>query len=208
MKNHWCSYDATDPILVWELVVPAPAPPPATTVGGPQEQVVDAVLRAGRKSGVLDLVGFTDQRPGRPVVERRQGEWLPYEDALFEGAAVPFVARVFVRDVTGAVVERQSGDAGALLRELEVLDDAYARRFAAAHPFAGAFTTSTQQALTVTICFFCTLFFDEQDPALYRANQPALLQFREALLQIARDHGGTLTAPTTTTPKTNSTTTT
>ena len=183
MKNRWCSYDATDPILVWELSVPAPSPEE-------QQAVVVAVLAAGRDSGLL-LTGGPLPAFG-----------LPFEDALFAGDKVPFASRVFVRDLSGAIVERQSDDAGLLLRSLEPLDDVYARRFAASHPFVGAFSTSTDKSVTVSVCFFGSVFFDETDPELHAKNQPHLLAFRDALLAIARGRGGKLVAPTTTTTTT------
>ncbi len=180
MKNRWCSYDATDPLVVWELAVPTPSLVE-------QQAVVDALLLAGRESGVLLTTGLL------PTVG------LPFEDALFAGEKVPFASRVFVRDLSGALVERQSDDAGALLRSLEPLDDVYARRFAASHPFVGAWSTSTDKSVCVCICFFASLFFDESDPELHARNRPRLLVFRDALLSIARSRGGKLTAPTTTT---------
>lgn len=196
MKNHWCSYDATDPVLTWELAVPATA---SKQVGSEQEQVVDAVCRAGRATGVVDWIGWSDHRVSRPILEQRAGEWLPFEDALFAGVRVPFISTVFVRDARGAVHPRTAGDAGALLQELEPgLDDVYRRRFAASHPFVGLFSTSTDQRLAVTVCFFSNVFFDQQDQELFTANQAPLLKFREALLTLARQRGGTLTAPTTT----------
>lgn len=201
MKNHWCSYDATDPLVVWELVVPAAA---SREAGGEQEQVVDAVCRAGRATGVVDWIGWSDHRVSRPILEQRSGEWLPFENALFSGVRVPFISTVFVHDRHGAVSPATSGDAGALLKELEALDEVYARRFAASHPFVGMFTTSTDTSLTVAVCFFCNIFFDESDAALWQANQVPLLKFRDALLAIARTRGGTLTAPTSTTRTTNS----
>ncbi|MDP2341150.1 MAG: hypothetical protein Q8O67_09340 [Deltaproteobacteria bacterium] len=179
MKNRWCSYDATDPILIWELAVPAPSP-------HEQQAVVDAVLTAGRETGVLVTNGLL------PIAG------LPYEDALFAGEKVPFASRVFVRDSSGSLVERFSDDAGALLKSLEVFDDVYARRFAASHPVVGAFSTATEKAVTVSVCFFASLYFDESDAELHAKNQPRLLGFREQLLQIARARGGKLKAPTTT----------
>ncbi len=194
MKNHWCSYDATDPVLTWELSVPAAA---SKQPGSEQEQVIDAVCRAGRATGVVDWIGWSDHRVSRPILEQRPGEWLPFEDALFAGVRVPLISTVFVRDDKGAVHPRTAGDAGALLRELEPqLDDVYVRRFAASHPFVGLFSTSTESTLAVTVCFFSNVFFDEQDAALFAANQAPLLKFREALLAIARQRGGTLTAST------------
>ena len=196
MKNHWCSYDATDPLLVWELRVPATS---SQQPGSEQEQVVDAVCRAGRATGVVDYIGWSDHRVSRPILEQRSGEWLPFEDALFGGVRVPFISTVFVRDARGAVHPRTAGDAGALLQELEPgLDDVYVRRFAASHPFVGLFSTSTDAAIDVSVCFFSNIFFDDQDAELFAANQQPLLKFREALLAIARQRGGTLTAPTTT----------
>ena len=183
MKNRWCSYDATDPILIWELAVPAPSP-------AEQQAVVDAVLLAGRGSGVLLTSGALP-----PV-------GLPFEDALFAGDKVPFSSRVFVREASGAVVERTSDDAGALLKSLESFDDVYARRFAASHPIVGAFSTSTEKSVSVSLCFFASLFFDETDAELYAKNQPRFLGFRDALLTIARARGGKLQAPTSTTPTT------
>jgi hypothetical protein len=183
MKNRWCSYDATDPILIWELAVPAPSP-------AERQTVVDAVLAAGRDSGVL-LVGGPAPTAG-----------LPFEDALFAGEKVPFASRVVVRDPGGAFVERTSDDGGALLRSLEHFDDVYARRFAASHPLVGAFSTTTDKSISISVCFFASLFFDESDPELYAKNQPALLAFRESLLALARARGGKLKAPTTTTTTT------
>lgn len=205
MKNHWCSYDTTDPLLVWELRVPASS---STQTGSEQEQVIDAVCRAGRATGVVDWIGWSDRRVSRPILERRSGEWLPFEAALFAGARVPFISTVFVRDARGAVHPQTAGDAGALLRELEPdLDAAYLRRFAASHPFIGLFSTSTETDLAVHVCFFCNIYFDESDAELFAANQAPLLKFREALLTLARQRGGTLTAPTTTTAPTATTTT-
>lgn len=196
MKNHWCSYDSTDPILVWELSVPAPAAPPAgQPPPGPQQEVVAEVCRAGRATGFVDVIGF-------PRAPAEGQEWLPFEDDLFGGLQVPLVSTVTVRDAQGALVQRQSADAGALLRELEVFDDVYARRFAASHPFVGLFSTSTDKTLGIHVCFFSTLYFDESDPELTAANQARLLEFRAALLAIAQKRGGRLNAPTTTTSTT------
>jgi len=192
MKNHWCSYDSTEPILVWELAVPAPAWPPAGQAGpSPQQEVVAEVCRVGRASGFVDVNGF-------PRAPSPGTEWLPFEDDLFAGLPVPMTSTVIVRDAAGALVQRQSGDAGALLRELEVFDDAYARRFAAPHPFVGLFSTSTEKTLSIHVCFFSSLYFDESDPGLREANLPRLLEFRAALLAIAQKRGGRLRAPTTT----------
>ena len=76
------------------------------------------VLRA---TGVVDWIGWSDHRVSRPILEQRSGEWLPFENALFSGVRVPFISTVFVRDRHDAVVPRTSGDAGGLLKELEVL---------------------------------------------------------------------------------------
>lgn len=196
MKNRWCSYDATDPLLVWELAAPAP-----TAVE--RRAVVDAVVKAGRESGVLIVAGW----PLREVTKASAGdalEPLPYEDALFSGDRVPFSSRVSVREgPAGAIVDKESDDAGALLRSLEVFDDVYARRFAASHPFVGAFSTSLEKSIAVSVCFFATVFFDESDPDLLAKNQVRLLAFRDALLAIARARGGKLVAPTRTNAQTN-----
>jgi len=195
MKNHWCSYDATDPLLVWELRVPATA---TTRADSEQEQVVDAVCRAGRATGVVDWIGWSDHRVSRPILEARAGEWLPFEDALFSGVRVPFISTVFVRDAKGVIHPRTAGDAGALLRELEPdLDASYVRRFAASHPFVGLFSTSTSSHIAISVCFFCDVFFDERDAELFEKNQQALVKFRDALVAIAQKRGGTLVAPTT-----------
>ncbi len=189
MKNRWCSYDATDPILVWELAAPAPTPVE-------RRAIVEAVVAAGRDSGVVLVAGWPLREVSRAGSAERSEELLPYEDALFDGAPVPFSSRVFVREgPAGAIVEKESDDAGALLRSLEVFDDVYARRFAASHPFVGAFSTTSEKSIAVSVCFFATLFFDESDPELLAKNQPGLLQFRSALLTLARSRGGKLLAP-------------
>lgn len=198
MKNRWCSYDATDPILVWELAAPAPTPVE-------RRAVVEAVVNAGRDSGLLIVAGWPLREVSRSASSERSDEPLPYEDALFAGAPVPFSSRVFVREGPGgAIVEKESDDAGALLRSLESVDDGaddvWARRFAASHPFVGAFSTSSDKSVAVSVCFFATLFFDEGDPELLAKNQPRLLAFRGALLALARSRGGKLVAPTSTRP--------
>lgn len=184
MKNRWCSYDATDPIVAWELTVPAPSP-------AAQQAVVDVVLEAGRTTGIL-LTSGRLPTGGLPFEEA-----LPFEHALFAAERVPFASRVFVRDAAGIIVERQSDDAGALLKSLEPMPDAiYARRFASSHPFVGAFSRSNDKSVLVVVCFFASLFFDESDAELHARNQSALLTFRDSLLALARDRGGTLNAST------------
>jgi len=202
MKNLWCSYDALEPFLAWDLVVPAPSAPDDKGVIAARV-VAEDVCAAGRDSGVVDVVvGVAAQR-----------EWLPFEDELFSGEPLQaFRSTVVVRDgVTGAFVTKTGDDAGALLRSLEGGDDAvdavWARRFAAPHPFVGVFSRSTDKSLSISVVFFSTLFFDESDPELLAQNQPALLRFRAALLAIAQRRGGRLTAPTTTSSTSSTSTT-
>ncbi|MFZ9345461.1 MAG: hypothetical protein ACO268_09975 [Opitutales bacterium] len=113
--------------------------------------------------------------------------WRPYAGET---------GRVVVRDGTGALVERTAADAGALLRSLEPLEPAFARRFAAAHPFAAGWSTSTAAAITVTVGFFTTLWLPHGDAALEAANAPALDALRTALTALARRRGGRIVAPT------------
>lgn len=201
MNNHWCSYDSTDPVRVWSLAAPLPATTSTTSAAPTQRGFVAAALTACADTGVVcfddgDGGGDIDAALARVARAGAGGvvEWLPFEDALFAGDAVPFASRVFVR-VGSAIVARTSNNAGALLRELEQkLDDAYLRRFAAAHPFVGAFTTSTATTVRLSLCFFTSLPFDETDAALFAANQAPLLALRERLVALARAHGGTLDA--------------
>jgi hypothetical protein len=180
-KNRWQSFDGTEPVLAWTLSTPAPT-------AAERRALVDEVLAAGRASGVLiDTGGAVDAGDGEP---------LPWDAAVAAGAAAPFAARVFVRDGGGAIVERTAPDAGALLRGLEPLEPAYARRFAAARPFSAAWSTSTPTSITVHVGFFTSLWFDDTDASLLAKNEPALQEFRAALAGIARRRGGRLAAPT------------
>jgi hypothetical protein len=179
-KNRWQSFDGTEPVLSWTLSVPAPG-------SAEQRAVVDEVLAAGRASGVLVAAD------GAVVVGA--AEPLPWADAAIRGQAVPFSSTVFVRDAQGAVVQRSASDAGALLRSLEPLEPGYARRFAASHPFAAAWTTSTSTSIAVQIAFFSSLWFDDTDVELLQKNEPALAAFRASLLGVARRRAGRFVAP-------------
>jgi hypothetical protein len=185
-KNRWQSFDGTEPVLQWTLSVPAPQ-------AAERRAVVDEVMAAGRSSGVLVA--------GEQAV-RSEGELLPWAEAIVAGASVPFSSTVFVRDAQGAVVRRSAGDAGALLRSLEPLELAYARRFAASHPFAAAWSTCTATSVAVHVAFFTSLWFDATDAELTRANEPQLAVFRAALVGIARRRGGRLVAPSSPSPST------
>ncbi|MBM4280709.1 MAG: hypothetical protein FJ137_08070 [Deltaproteobacteria bacterium] len=180
-KNRWQSFDGTDPVLAWTLSTPAPT-------AAERRALVDEVLAAGRTSGVLFDTGG--------AVVSGDGEPLPWGPAVASGAAAPFAARVFVRDGHGAIVERSAPDAGALLRGLEPLEPAYARRFAAPRPFSAAWSTSTPTSIAVHVGFFTSLWFDDTDAALLARNEPPLLAFRAALVGTARRRGGRLVAPT------------
>jgi hypothetical protein len=196
-KNRWQSFDGSEPVAAWTLSVPAPTP-------AERRAVVDAVLSAGRSTGVL-VAGDGAVRGGGGAggggaggagdggVD--DGELLPWADAVLAGRPVPFSSTVFVRDGQGEVVQRSSGDAGALLRSLEPLDPGYARRFAASHPFAAAWSTATATAITVQVGFFTSLWFDETDGVLLQRNEPAIAAFRAALTDLARRRGGRLTVP-------------
>ena len=184
-KNRWQSFDGTEPVLAWMLSVPAPT-------AAERRAVVDEVLVAGRASGVLVA--------GDGAVRGGDGEPLPWESAVMSGAPVPFSSTVFVRDAHGAVVQRSTDDAGALLRSLEPLEAVYARRFAASHPFAAAWSTSTSTSLVVQIGFFTSLWFDDSDAELLQDNEPQLAAFRAALTGTARRRGGRLLAPSSPSP--------
>ena len=179
-KNRWQSFDGPEPVLAWTLSVPAPSV-------ADRRAVVDEVLAAGRASGVLAV--------GDGAVHGGDAEPLPWAEDAIAGRAVPFSSTVFVRDAHGAVVQRTTGDAGTLLRSLEPLEPAYARRFAAAHPFAAAWSTSTATSIAVQIAFFTSLWFDDTDGALLQKNEPLLAAFRAALTGLARRRGGKLQAP-------------
>jgi hypothetical protein len=189
-RNRWQSFDGVDPVLVWTLSAPAPR-------AEERRAIVDEVLRAGRSSGVLIAAD-----PGTSAAEGRSdsNEPLPWRAATGAAgaadAAGSFSARVFVRDMGGSIVERTASDAGALLRGLEPLEPAYARRFAASRPFSQAWSVSTATAITIHIAFFTSLWFDETDGELLQRNEPALASFRAALSGIARRRGGRLVAPT------------
>jgi hypothetical protein len=158
-KNRWQSFDGTEPLLVWTLAVPLPSSPE-------RRACVDELLAAGAKSGVLVAAAHA-------VQTSTTGELLPFEQAAYAALAVPFSSRVFVRDAMGVVVERTSGDAGALLASLEPLEPAYARRFAASRPFTAAWTTSTTNALAISIAFYTSLWLPHSDDELAQRNGPA-----------------------------------
>jgi hypothetical protein len=179
-KNRWQSFDTIDPVLVWTLAVPAPQ-------AADRRSVVDELLEAGRSSGVL--------LAGDGAVGVGDAELLPWELALVDGGQAPWSSRVFVRDALGALVQRTASDAGALLRSLEPLEPAYARRFAASRPFAAAWSTSTASTVTVQVGFYTSLWFDDADVELAQRNEPALTSFRAAMAAIARRRGGRLVAP-------------
>jgi hypothetical protein len=179
--NRWQSFETTEPVLAWSLVVVAPTP-------GDRRAVVDEVLAAGARTGVL-------LASPQAVREESATELLPWNDAVASGQPVPFSSRVFVRDATGGVVERTAADAGALLRQLEPIEALYARHFAAARPFAVAWTTTSATALEVTIAYFTSLWLEHGDEALHQKNLPALMTFRDALVAVARRRGGRIEAP-------------
>jgi hypothetical protein len=164
--------------MVWTLALPAAAAKVA------RADVRD-VLVAGEASGVLIA------QPGAIAAE---GEPLPYEAALRAGRVAPFVSRVNVRDPQGAIVEHTTGDAGKLLRAVERFDPVEAQHFAASHPFAAAWTSSTLSSLTISIAFFTTLWVNTSDPMLHARNTARLEAFRKALTEIAQRRSGRLTA--------------
>jgi hypothetical protein len=178
-RNRWHSPEGTDPLATWTFAAPAPT-------DAERRAIVGEVLDAGRASGVL-LAGEGAVAPS--------GEPLPWEAAAYAGPLAPFASRVVVRDAAGALVTRTAGDAGALLRALEPLDDAYARRFAASRPFATAWSSSTSSGVTVTIAFGTSLWASHGDDALEQANAPALAAFRASLTSLARRRGARLTTP-------------
>jgi len=181
MQNRWQSFEGSEPVLTWVLAVPLPS-------AAERRACVDEVLAAGAASGVL-VAG------ARAVSTVAGEERLPSAGAAHACGALPFASRVVVRDGHGTFVDKTAGDAGALLSSLEALKPAYARRFAAPHPFAAAWTTSTPQALSNTVAFFTSLWLPHGDDALLARNLASLEQFRAALGAIARRCAGRLQAP-------------
>ena len=178
-RNTWQVYDTTEPLLVWRLLIPVPTD---AVDDAAARDAVDAALEALQHSGLV--LGATQP--------------LPTEDDVFAGAARPVQTRVLARTHLGALVERTSGDAGALLRELEgpTLDAAYARRFAAAgRPFVAVWSSRGHGTVEVCVAFFSTIAFDERDADVHAANHARVAAARAGLEQVARRRGGRLTAP-------------
>jgi hypothetical protein len=178
-KNRWHCPEGTEPLLAWTVSAPAPSSAQARAF-------VDEVMAAGRATGVL-VAG--------PGAVAGSGELLPWEGAVYAGAPVPFSSHVVVRDRDGGLVSRVAGDAGALLRSLEPLEPAYARRFAASRPFAAAWSTASPATLTITIAFLTNLWLDHGDPGVQQANARGFDELRASLAAIARRRGGRLVAP-------------
>jgi len=181
--NHWQVYDTSEPLLQWQLAVPAGPSAAAELVAEVRAALLPLVTVVG-----ADLPGIDDAL-GRPGL---------------------FSSTITARDDRGALVDVDSataaGDAGQLLRRLEgpALDAGYARRFAAVgHPFVAVWTTTatTTARFAVTVAFFATVWFDATDAALFERNQARLLAARSALTTLARRRGGLLQAPTTLTAR-------
>jgi hypothetical protein len=178
LKNHWQAFDSAEPLLVWQLRLPAPAGTDGDAVAA---AAVDEALDVLAQSGLL--------------ITRRP---LPAEEAVFAGEAPRGVSVVTVRDARGALVDERADDAGALLRRLEGpgLDAGYARRFAApGRPFVAAWQHRDAASVELRVAFFSTLHFDARDAALHEKNHARVIAARDGLLALARRRGGRIVAP-------------
>ena len=192
-NNRWQVYDTSEPLLQWQLALPLPSSSSSSSSSASAEAAVVAAVRAA----LLPLVTVV-------------GPTLPDVDRAFSAPA-PFRSTVTVRDQRHALVDIEADDAGATLRRFEGpdLDPGYARRFAAlGHPFVAVWsstaTTSTSSTpkttplrFGVTVAFFATIWFNDEDPALLARNAARLQAAHTALTTVARRHGGQLLAPTT-----------
>lgn len=178
LNNHWQAFDSSEPLLVWQLRLPAPSGPAGDADAN---AAVDEALAVLTETGLL--------------VTRRP---LPTEDAVFSGEAPRSVSVVTVRDARGALVDERADDAGALLRRLEGpgLDAGYARRFAATgRPFVAVWTNRDDVSVELRVAFFTTLHFDARDTAAHEKNHARVVAARDGLLALARRRGGRITAP-------------
>jgi hypothetical protein len=177
-RNRWRSFPDTGPLMVWTMVAPSSSTHET-------RQLVDAVLRAGRETGVLIAAA------GAVVAD---GEPLPWEAVVKAGGIAPFTSRVFVRDGNGNIIEQESNNAGQLLARIERLHSDDVRRIAAPRPFAVAWTTSKLSTITFSFAFFTTLWIEVSDAELLARNGQRLEKFRTALSALARAQSARLTA--------------